>query len=874
MVNRISVLGHRIRGRISRRRLDEEFEQELGTHLEMLTEENLRRGMSPDEARRMARVQLGGMTQLREIHREMWGLPWLEALLQDLRYGIRQFRRNSGFTIVAVLTLALGIGATAAIFTVFNAVLLRPLPYSDPSRLVYISENLGPKYGVSQYMGYKEFAALRDQNRTLSSIAGYMFSSANLAAEGKAQHVIYGLASASFFSLLHVRPFLGRLFLPQEDRRGGPLVAILSHGLWTNRFDSDPHVAGKSITLDGKSYAVVGVLPPGFVVPERYPVDYQLWVPLATGGGPSGSFQLVEAVGRLRPGVSLSRANSELNTIFQSTLRKGEKWSVVLSNWQNEIVSKSRRLLMLFMAAVGILLLIACVNVANLMLARSAYRQKEMAVRLAVGAGKSRIIRQLLTESVLLAFAGGGMGLALAGLGKKLLILLISRNLPSLEPIRFDWRVFGFAAGVTVLTGILFGIVPAFQASKVPLDETLKEATRNASERHSQTSLRSVLVVAETALALVLLIGAGLFLKGFLTERGINMGFKSSNVLCVTVDLTPSQYPTKPAQSAFFQQVIDRIKGLPGVRSVAGDSFPPLGNRTTGLSTDLHLDGRVADISDTAFDYVTPDYFRTMEIPLEQGRFFTDADREGSLPVAIVNQAFAHTYCHEKSCLGARIESWVLKKEWLTIVGVVGDTRLRPEKKPFPEIYLPYLQAVGPYMTILTRTAGNPLHWASAVRDQVSAVDQDQPPYDIATLDELRAKFIAPRRVNMLLLGSFALLGLVLAGVGIYGVVAYSVSRRTHEVGIRMALGAEKGDVLRMVVGQGLKLALIGVAIGIAGALALTRFLSSLLYGVKATDPLTFIAVSLILIAVALLACYIPARRAAKVDPMVALRYE
>jgi predicted permease len=800
----------------------------------------------------------------------------VSRLWQDIRYGLRLLRRNPGFTAVAIFTLALGIGATAAIFTVFDAVLLRPLPYSHPSRLVYISSNLEPKYGVIPFITHQQFAAFRDQNHTLSSIAGYISLGANLAGEGKSQNVMYGLASASFFPLLQVHPVLGRLFLPQEDRRGGPLVAILSHRLWANYFRSDPRTIGKSFALDGKGYTVVGVLPPGFVVPDRYRGECDLWAPLQTGKDAQGSFPLVRAVGRLKPGVSLATANAELNTILQSTLRKGQKRSVVLSNWQSEIVSGSRRLLMLFMGAVGILLLIACVNVATLTLVRAAYRQKEMAVRLAVGAAQRGIIRQLLTESMLLAFAGGGTGLALAGLGKKLLILLISRNLPSLEPIRFDWRVVGFTAGLTVLTAMIFGIVPAFQASKVSLEETLKEATRSASETGSRKSFHNVLVVAETALALVLLIGAGLFFKGFLTERGINMGFKSSNVLCMTVDLTPSQYPTQAAQSAFFQQVIDRIKELPGVRSVAGNGSPPLGNGEDTVSgVSLNLNGKVTDISsDVGNEYVTPDYFRTMEIPLEQGRFFTDADRAGSPSVAIVNQAFAQVYCAETGCLGARMESWVRQKDWLTIVGVVANARIELEKKLFPEIYLPYSQAVVPYMTILTRTAGDPLDWASAARSQVSAVDQTQPPHDIATLDELRAKSIAPRRVNMLLLGSFALLGLVLAGVGIYGVVSNSVSRRSHEIGIRMALGAQKADVLRMIIRQGLRLTLIGIGIGIAGALVLTRFLSSLLYGVKPADPLTFIGVSLVLTAVALLACYVPARRAVRVDPMAALRHE
>ncbi len=871
----LSRLAQKFGALFRRGKAERELDEELRFDLQERVREKMAEGLPADEARAAALREFGNVGLVKEAARDQWGGRRLEQLVQDVRYALRQMRRNPGFTVVAVVTLALGIGATAAIFTVFSAVLLRPLPYSHPSRLVYVSSNLGPKYGVNPYLTYEQFAALRDQNHTLSSIAGYMFSYANLAGEGGAERVTYGLGSASFFTLLRVRPVLGRLFLPQEDRRGGPLVAVLSHGLWVNRFHNDAHIVGKSITLDGKSCTVVGVLPPGFVVPERNPFNYALWVPLAPAEGPRGSFQPVKTVGRLKAGISLASATSELNTIFQSTLRKGQKESVVLSTWQSEVVSKSRRLLTLFLGAVGILLLIACVNVANLMLVHSAHRQKEMAVRLAVGAGRRRIIRQLLTESALLAFAGSAMGLALAGLGKGVLVSLISRNLPSLEPIRFDWRVVVFTLSLAALTGVIFGIAPALHASRVPLNETLKQAPRNASELGSGKRLRDTLIVAETALALVLLIGAGLLFRGFLTERGINMGFKSSDVLSMTVDLTPSQYSSPAAQLAFFEQVIGRIRELPGVRSVAGDSFPPLGVRETRLTGTWNLNGKVSEVSDAAFEYITPDYFRTMEIPLEEGRFFTDADRQGSLLVAIVNQAFAHAYCpEEKGCLGAKIPSWVRKKDWLTIVGVADDARLQPEMKPFPEIYLPYEQAAGPFMTILTRTAGDPLNWAAAVRGQVSAIDPSQPPHDIATLDELRAKSITPRRVNMLLLGSFALLGLLLAAVGIYGVVSYSAGERTREIGIRMALGARRGDVLRLVVGRGFGLALIGVAIGLAGALALTRFLSTLLYGVKPTDPVTFVAVSLILIGVALLASYIPARRAARVDPMTALRYE
>jgi putative ABC transport system permease protein len=794
-----------------------------------------------------------------------------EAFLQDLRYGLRGLRRNPGFTAIAVLTLALGIGATTAIFTVVNGVLLRPLPYPHPEELVYVQQVL-PNFGVNPFVWNMEFVAWRNQSQTLRPIAAYMNSWFNLTGDGEPERANSGVASASFFSLLGVRPVVGRLFLPDEDRPGGPPVAILSHSLWKRRFGGDPSVVGKGITLDDKVYTVVGVLPATFVIPDQFRGDYALWVPLAEGQTP-GPFRILRAIGRLKPGVSVGTAQTELNTIVQSSLRKGIKLSIVVSPWQEQVAQKSRLSLLLLLGAVGFLLLIACVNVANLSLSRAATRQKEIAVRLTVGAGRTRIVRQLTTESLLLALLGGLLGLGLARSAKDLLVTFISPNLPALEPIGLDYRVLSFCLALVVVTGVAFGLAPALQASRVSLNEVLKEAGRGPAEFRSGRLFRNLLIVCETALAMVLLVGAGLLFRSFLRVRGIDPGFKSEHTLSLTVDLTLSKYPKPNDQARFFQQVLEGIKSLGGVQSVGGSGCPPLGGRLNSES-DLAVEGRAEKIPMAFVANVSPDYFRTMGIPLVQGRYFGEGDRDGSPSVAIVNESFARRYFPNQICLGRRVESWVHKNDWLSIVGVVGDVRGWVEREPNPEIYLPYLQAPEPYMTLLAHTAGNPMLWAGAVRRQVAIVDKDQPPHDVATLDELRAGSLASRRVNVLLLGAFAVLGLVLASVGIYGVVSYSVSQRTHEIGVRMALGAGRAAVLKLVLGQGLLLAFMGIAIGLAASLGMTRLLQTMLFGIKPTDPATFFAVGLLLSGVALLASYLPARRAIQVDPIAALRYE
>ena len=855
-----------------RRRWDEERARELEAYLDIETHENIVRGMSPEEARYAARRKLGNVGLIREEIYHMNSLGWLETLWQDLRYGIRVLAKNRGFTAVAVVTLALGIGATTAIFTVVNAVLLRPLPYPHPEELVYVQEIFGD-YGLSPFVGNREFAAWRNQSRTLSPIAAYMDFTANLTGGGEPERIICGMATTSFFSILGVRPALGRLFLPEEDRPGGPPVVILSEALWKRRYGGDPSVVGKGVTLDGKAYTVVGVLPATFVIPDRFKIEHALWVPIAESETGVGPFRIFRVIGRLKPGVSVATARTELDTILQPTVPKDLRESVVVSPWQEQIAQGSRLSLLLFLGAVGLLLLIACVNVANLLLSRAATRQKEMAVRLTVGAARARIVRQLLTESVLLALLGGLIGLALARWGKDLLIAFISPNLPALEPVGLDYRVLAFSLALAAVTGLAFGLAPALRASRVSLYEALKEAGRGGAEARSGMLFRNLLVISETALAMVLLVGAGLLFRSFLRVLAIDLGFKSERMLCLTIDLTLSKYPTPKDQARFFQQVLEGVRSLEGVQSVAGSGMPPLGNRT-GTITGLAVEGRSEEIGGASFAIISPDYFRTMGIPLKQGRDFGDNDRDGLPSVAIVNETFARRYFPNEICLGRRVSSWVHKKDWLTIVGIVGDTRHRVEKEPDPQIYVPYLQDGQPYMTLLVRTAGNPRLWEGAVRREVMSVDKDQPPHDFATLEQLEAASHTSRRVNLLLLSAFAGLGLILASVGIYGVVSYSVSQRTHEIGVRTALGASQGAVLKLVVVQGLRSALLGTGVGLAASFGVTRLLQAMLYAVKPADPATFLVAALLWVAIALLACYIPARRATKVDPMVALRYE
>ena len=790
----------------------------------------------------------------------------MSSLLQDLRYGWRMLAKSPGFTSMAVITLALGIGATTAIFTVVYAVLLRPLPYPEPDRLVYIA---GDAWRI--FSSGREYLAWKGRSKTLSQIAAYIESHANLSGGTEAERITSGIASASFFRLLGVQPVLGRVFLPEEDLPGASPVAVISHAFWKRRFGGDPSVISKALTLDAKSYVVIGVLPASFLVPDQYGAEYDLWMPFSAS--PDGvPPYVVRVIGRLKPGVSYQQTRAELDTILQSTLRKGNQRHAAVSPWHEDITGKARLPLLVFLAAVGFVLLIACVNVANLTLSRASAREKEMAVRLAVGAGKARLLRQLLTESALMALLGGTIGMVLASWGIDLLVAFISPNLPTLDPIRLDYRVLGFNLGLAVLTGLAFGFAPALQASKVPLIETLKDAGRSATEGRAGHRLRGLLVVFEVGLAMVLLIGAGLLFRSFLRLRGMDTGFRSDHILSLSINLTTPKYLKPRDQAAFLLQVMEKARSLRGVESVGGgDSLP---SETSGGSVSgVTIEGRPEAVT-VRYRTVSSDYFRTLGIPLLEGRYFTDADREGRPSVAIVNESFARRYFTDGNRLGRRLESLVQEKDWTSIVGVVGDVRPWLESEASPEVYVPYLQASEPYLELAVRTSGDPKRVVMAVRSEIASVDKDQPPYDLMTLEERRARYLMPRRVNMLLLGAFAGLALVLGSIGISGVVSYSVSQRTHEIGVRTALGASPHDVLKLVVGQEMLLTIAGVGLGLAGALALNKVMSSLVFRVTTTDPFTYAAVSVVWILVALVACYLPARRAMKVDPMVALRYE
>jgi len=854
--------------------------EELESNLQLDIDEGIRRGLDPAEARRKALLRMGGVDATKENLRERHGHPWLEITICDAIYALRTMRRTPGLTATVLLTLALGIGATTAIFTIVNGVLLRPLPYADPERLVFISAKMGNSGGFSGIT--QDYPAWRKYNRTLSQIAGYFSFEANLAGGEGAERVRGGFATASLFPMLEVHPVLGRVFRPEEDQPGGPDVALLEYSFWKSHFASDPSVVGKSVTLDDRVYTVVGVLPPSFRIPDRYgPGEYDLWVPFAIGENGKGRDPLIHVVGRMRPGVNIKAVQADLTGLMQNAVRKGVRWkSTEAVPWQEQVASGLRRSLAMFLGAVGFLLLIACVNVANLLLGRSAARSREMAVRRALGAGSGRIVRQLLTESVLLSMGGAVLGFAAAHWTEGLVLLAIAPKMPALQPIGLDYRVFAFTMAIAVVTGIAFGMAPAIAASRVHLMESLKDAGRGVSGGRWKGSFRGALAVAEIALALILLAGAGLFLKSFLQVRGIDLGLNQRQLLTFSVRLTKSRYPKPMDQARYLERLIDGLQKVPGVVSVAGGNELPLSGARMSFS-DLPIEGREhAPQVDGAV--VNSEFFRTMGIPLLRGRAFTSTDRDGAPSVVVVNQTFARQFLAVGGDLGRHIESPLRDKDWMTVIGVVADVRPEPESEPRPTIYLPYLQPALqdlPWLRIhvvslALRTSVSPMSIASEARRVAAAADANQAVYEMKNFEDLRSEWVAPRRVNAILMGSFAGLALLLGSVGIYGVLSYAVGERTHEFGIRIALGARPQEITGMVLRGGIRVVACGVVLGLAGSLALARWISSELWGVRATDPWTLGTVAVILTAVGVLACAIPASRAAKVDPLVSLRCE
>jgi len=867
--------------RFFRRKLAEKhLDSELRFHLEQRVADLVAGGMAPEEARRQARLEFGGLDQVKEQCRDVGASHFLETLIQDVRYGLRQLRRNPGFTAVAVLTLALGIGANTAVFDVVNSVVLQPLPYHDPERLVSIWQT---------YQGYADIPvstpnvdSWRIQNHVFKEIAAYRVQrSFTLTGQGEAQRLQGTYVTSNFFRTLGTEPLLGRGFDGNQDRPEARPEVILTHALWSGVFHSDLGIVGKTVDLDGKVYTVLGIMSTGF----RFPNWTDFWLPLGQMGKDeltSRVYHPLNVIARLKSGVSVLRAQMEMTTISSREQlqypKTDEGWGVRVVSLHQQLVGTAQEALLILLAATVLVLLIACANVANLLLARAAGRQKEVAVRKALGASRARLIRQMLTESIILAFAGSALGLTLAQGGLKLIPALGQEAIPQVRPIQLDAKVLAFMLITALMTGILFGLAPALKSRKLNLVSSLNAGTRNSTAGFQSGRTRSFLVITQVGLAMIVLMGSGLLLRTFEFLLNVDPGFDVHHVLTARISLLDLQHSAAGQQEIFYRQLLDKVKELPDVKAAGLTDVLPL-SRESNFKTRFLVEGQTLSPGETypvaELRTVYPGYVGALRIPLIQGRLFTKADfARSSVPPVIINRRLAERFFHSEDPIGKKINAGPEGRSpsWARVVGVIGDIKefgldSRPE-------YAMYFCGSNAEMYLVVRTVSNPLSFSGPVRKLITKLDQSVPVSDVMTMQQRLSASLARRRFSMVLLGVFAVLALTLAAVGISGVISHSVSRRTHEIGIRMALGARKGDVLKMVVGQGLKLAIIGVVIGIAGALALTRYLASLLYGVKPTDPLTFIAVTLILIAIALLACYIPARRAAKMDPMVALRHE
>ena len=808
--------------------------------------------------------------------------------MQDIRYAVRMLLKSPGFTVIAVIAIALGIGANSAMFSVINAVLLRPLPYHQPDRLVTIWEESPPRDMYELPISFADYTDWVDQNNVFEQIAAYTFTNVNLSGTGEPARLLGVRASANLFSLVGVMPVLGRSFLPEEDKEGANRVVILSHAMWQGRFGSDSGILGQALTLNNQSHIVVGVMPAGFQFPVGFgymgrvlndPMD--LYVPIAAtkSDAERGSFSFF-SIGRLKSGVTIEQARAEMTSI-ESRLEQqypdtntGIGISLVATHEQ--MVKGIRPALLVLLGAVAFLLLIACTNIANLLLARAASREREIAIRTALGASRRRVLRLLLTESVILSLAGGFLGLLLALWGTDALMALAPENIPRMNEVGVDGRVFVVTLAISLLTGIVFGLIPAIHSSKPDLNEALKEGSRGSTGGVAGKRIRGVLVAVEVALSLVLLVGAGLMINSFLRLQSVNLGFNPDNVLAVPLSLSRSKYPEDHQQVAFYQSALERLQTLPGVLSAGATTGLPLTLSISG--TDFRIEGHPEPEAGKEMIITTrsisPGYFGTLGIRLLKGRDFSDRDNKNAPKVAVINSELARIYFSAEEPVGKRI-TFDDGGSWLSISGVVDDVKqLGLDSTAKPEVYFPYQQATSPSMSVVVRTASNPLNQVAAIKSQIQEIDKDLPIADVNTMGQLLSESVSGRRFNMLLLTVFAIVALVLAAVGIYGVMSYSVSQRTHEIGIRMALGAQTSEVLKLVVGQGMLLAVAGLAVGVVASLFLTQLMSTMLFGVTATDPVTFIAVSVILAGVALAACFVPARRAAKVDPMVALRYE
>ncbi len=806
------------------------------------------------------------------------------TLLHDVRYGWRALRARPGFTLVAVVALALGIGANTAIFSVVYAVLLRPLSYPAPARLVWLWES-NPGSGIkNEPTSIPNFRDWRSQNQSFEELTGWARTMVVLNGDGEPERLPGAAVVGNFFTTFGVPPILGRGFRGEENTPGQNRVVVLSHSFWQRHFGSDGNISGRTVTLNGNPHTIVGVMPahfkhpdPGAVVPP------DLWLPLAidaSADGRRGDF--LRVVGRLKPGVSVEQANAEMARL---TARLAVEYPGANAGWTTTAMSLHQRFtgdlqkpLLLIMSAVAFLLLIACANVANLLLARAATREREIAIRSALGARRGRLLRQLLTESTLLALTGGVVGLLLAVWGIDALLAFAPENLPRLDEAGLNYRVLGFAIGLSLMTGLIFGIVPALSATRVNLNASLKEGGRGSGDSRRGALLRDFVAVAEVAVALMLLVSAGLLIRSFLSLQQTDPGFTAERVVTTQVLLPRNKYPEGPQISSFYDQLLERLRALPGVEAAGAIDAIPLGGGGNVLA--FSIEGRPAPPPEQVVDAeayaVSPGYFATFGIPLTRGRDFSDRDGSGTPGVTIINETMASRYFPGEDPIGRRISlADGQTGPWLTIIGVVKDVKhIDLSAPPYPQMYGSYRQNPARILSLVARTRGPAAGSAPAIRELVKSLDRDLPLAKVTTMEEVLADSIARPRFNAFLISIFAGVGMLLAGVGIYGVISYGVTQRVHEIGVRLALGATRSDVLKLVLGKGLKLAIAGVVIGLILATIMGRFLSSLLFGVGERDALTFIGVSALIVVVALLACYLPARRATKVDPMVALRYE
>jgi putative ABC transport system permease protein len=886
-MRQLNVLAARLRALLGREAVIHDIDEELRLHLEMEAEANVGRGMPPEEARRAALRTFGNLNSIRERAYEVRGGGMFETFLQDLRYAGRMLSKQAGFTAVAALTLALGVGANTAIFSVVEAVLLRPLPYRHAERVVVVWENNRVRSRSHNVVNPATFLDWKDQAKSFDEMAAFVDQRYNLTGAGEPEEVPSQVATPNLFRLLGAEAALGRTFTPEDVAAGREDVAVISHGLWQRRFGGKPDVIDRVISLNGTNVTLIGVMPPGFkwFVKENSLTGKpaELWRPMTfTEEHRVRRGRYLSAVARLAPGASPEQAQAEMDALaarFESQYPDfSTGWGVTLVPLRDQLAGEIKPALLVLLGAVGFVLLISCVNVASLLLARAAGRHKEMAVRSAMGAGRRRIIRQLLTESLLLAFLGGSLGLLLSRWCVQALVALSPANLIDAGQVGVNLPVLAFTLAVSLLTGIVFGLVPALEASRVKLSDTLKESSRGNAGSSRGRRMRDVLVVAEVGLALVLLVGAGLMARSFLRLSAVDPGFDATNLLTMRVVLPTSKYSDDGKIVAFFRETLGNLRTLPGVRSASAVSALPFAD--LGAATSFAIEGRPVPSAGnepvTDVRVVDEEYFRTMNIPVLAGRTFNAREAVEDGKVAVINQAMARTYFAGENPVGKRIVvNMGDEPEPTEIIGVVGDARyssLDAELRPM--VYWTPPQLAYSSMMIILRTSVEPESLAGAARREILSIDKDQPVSDVRPMESWLSESVSRARFGTLLLGGFAGLALILAAIGIYGVMSHAVAQRQSEIGVRMALGAQARDVLRLVIRQGLALVLAGVALGLLGAFALTRVLSSLLYGVSATDPLTFAAIALLLIAVSWLACYIPAKRAARLDPLTALRYE